>query len=248
MPIYPIEAPLTPDPSVNPNPVYKDDNLTLYTIPILPSPQVVPAASRASTVSTIDFQSKELLLKRKRDLSPNSPSKRTATALGEPSTALAEQSERHSLRDLMNLPGFLPDTLEGGAAQEWRRLMIDTMFPGSKAPKNEKLESRKRREKRREDLLEAKVGHVTPMASETETRDIGKNARNKGRHLKQGRSEKEKGAMQEIGNDSLDKNLSLSTADEQSPVPTNEGQTPSSNVSTSGFSRGLGRVKRSHQC
>ena len=131
MPIYPTEASWVSSTSPSPDPLYKDNHITVYGIPILASTKCVQDAP-ASTPEACTTP--DLGLKRKREPSPDSPSKR-------PALATEESQQRPSLKDLMQQPDFSPASLTGETAQEWRRLMVDIMLPGVKA----KMEAQKRK-------------------------------------------------------------------------------------------------------
>lgn len=115
--MYPTEASLTPDLSSTPNPVYKDDNISVYSIPILP------------TSTELHIDSSESSSKRKRVDSPVSFSKRARA----PSTP-----QSNTLQAIINQQDFLPESLEGKLAQEWRQQMLQTMFPKSREPEEVK--------------------------------------------------------------------------------------------------------------
>jgi ribonuclease Z len=66
-------------------------------------------------------------LKRKREDSPELPAKRPALM-----TQGSESTGHKSLKDVTEEPAFELQNIAGESAQEWRRLMIDTMFPGSR--------------------------------------------------------------------------------------------------------------------
>jgi ribonuclease Z len=142
MPIYPTEASWTPSTSSSPDPLYQDTNITVYGIPILPSSDSVNVSPSISDVSP-DAQSSDHHLKRKREASPDPPSKRPAL--------MAEQvkslEKPPSLGDIIQQADFTPMGLTGNTAQEWRRLMIDMMFPGIK----EKMEAQKRKHRKERD-------------------------------------------------------------------------------------------------
>lgn len=108
MPVNPIEASLSPTQEH----LYKDENITVYSIPITPS---VSAPDDASTMS-----------KRKRDASSSSPVKRARVEEGTPLTSY------ESLSEALNDPRLSPVQLEGPVAHEYRKLMVKTMFPASK--------------------------------------------------------------------------------------------------------------------
>ncbi|KAF4591050.1 hypothetical protein EYR40_009650 [Pleurotus pulmonarius] len=107
MPVNPIEASLLPTQEH----LYKDENITVYSIPITPS---FSAPDDASTMS-----------KRKRDASPSSPVKRARVEEGTPPKSY------ESLSEALDDPKLSPVQLEGPVAHEYRKLMVKTMFPAS---------------------------------------------------------------------------------------------------------------------
>ena len=124
------------EPLVEAVPVFTDDNIAVFSIPIVPTPHhrcEIPAESEAlSNVS-------ENILKRKRESSLELPLKRpflgsTVPATDGPSTL----SMSSSLLDrFLADPNFDPATLEGDEADAWRQLVIEHMFTWM-APKTNK--------------------------------------------------------------------------------------------------------------
>ncbi|KAF8075182.1 hypothetical protein FPV67DRAFT_1476334 [Lyophyllum atratum] len=133
--INPIESSWTPSSSSSPDPLYSDDNITVYGIPILPASEPSDS-SPISMPEDSSIQSIGASQKRKRDPSPDLPAKRPVLM----STDAASSSP--SLEKVRQVPEFSPHSLEGEAAQEWRRLMIKTMFPGTKAKPERVLRDR----------------------------------------------------------------------------------------------------------
>lgn len=107
MPVNPIEASL----SLTQEHLYKDENITVYSIPIMPT---LSALDDALTMS-----------KRKRDASPSSPVKRARVEEGTPPKSY------ETLSEALNDPKLCPVRLEGPVAHEYRKLMVKTMFPAS---------------------------------------------------------------------------------------------------------------------
>lgn len=114
-------------------PVFSDDNITVFSIPIVPTshhrcemPAEYEALSNAS----------ENVLKRKREPSPESPSKRPLLGSTAPITdGLSTISMSSTLLDRFFAdPNFDPATLEGDEADAWRRLIIDHMFTWMESP------------------------------------------------------------------------------------------------------------------
>ena len=111
--ISPVESPCTPSPSAEP--LFKDENITVYAIPILPLSEPQEATVHSNLQSSEDRT--ETGQKRKREASPDLPGKRQALDGVSPSPS--EQSTN------------IPVLLKGAAADEWKRQMIKLMFPGT---------------------------------------------------------------------------------------------------------------------
>lgn len=144
MPIYPTEASWVSSTSASPDPLYKDKIITVYGIPILPCSETPRNTSPTSDSSTF-IDSPAQILKRKRDTSPDSPSKRPALMTEENQPLGKPQS----LNEIMQQADFTPVELAGETAQEWRRLMVDVMFPGVK-PKMDAEKQKHRKERDRD--------------------------------------------------------------------------------------------------
>ncbi|KAM6497244.1 hypothetical protein JOM56_007717 [Amanita muscaria] len=112
--IQPIEAPSIPLSS--PEPIYKDDNITVYGIPIAPS---VLAQGDALGDSP-------LKQKRKRSPSPHRTLKRASIAKADSSLPTT------TLEQISSQLGFSPSSLSGDLAQEWKTSLVKVMFPASK--------------------------------------------------------------------------------------------------------------------
>jgi ribonuclease Z len=142
MPIYPTEASWNLSTSSSPEPLYHDKNITIYGIPILPFfESASPSTSTSEPIPVA--QSPDPHSKRKREASPESPSKRPALM-----TEAVELPERPpALCDIIQQACFTPTQLTGETAQEWRRLMIDMMFPRVK----DKMEAQKRKQRKERD-------------------------------------------------------------------------------------------------
>lgn len=101
-----------------PRPVYKDENITLYGIPVVPQP--------SSSPETVEISLNEHN-KRKRSPSPDTSSKRKAVQV-------ASSSETRKLESRAYSKDFDPRTLVGEEAHRWRELNIYTMFSRPKPP------------------------------------------------------------------------------------------------------------------
>ncbi|TFK75060.1 hypothetical protein BDN72DRAFT_758625 [Pluteus cervinus] len=135
MPVAPIEAPLQNPESVEPSPLYKDDNIAVYPLQIHSSSQSLPYGTDIPADG----------LKRKRTPSPSDPAdspprKRANT--------LESESAPTSLQEYQSSEAFKPSDLSAhpDVAQEWRKLMIDRIFPAkmpTPEPKSKKVKSGK---------------------------------------------------------------------------------------------------------
>ncbi|GBE87655.1 hypothetical protein SCP_1103320 [Sparassis crispa] len=136
--VNPIEiasSPLMPVP-VDPAPIYKDTNITLYGVPFYPRPSDFGAPETPIPVSDSATEHRwSEGSKRKRSLSPPSSSKRHLASAAMGTTSILEK---------ITLPGFSPTLLGGEEAQTWRKSIIRRMFQlekpevacaGSKSPK-----------------------------------------------------------------------------------------------------------------
>ncbi|RPD65585.1 hypothetical protein L226DRAFT_479775 [Lentinus tigrinus ALCF2SS1-7] len=122
-----IEAPTAlvhaSQPTDVPTPVFKDENLSVYSIPLYPSAD-----------GTVVGDPSARPLKRKRSPSPPSVSKRSTPPLidhtVESTSPVSPAVSAHAQEE-----NFNPTTLIGQDAQEWRKLMLQEMFPMQPAPK-----------------------------------------------------------------------------------------------------------------
>lgn len=126
------------EPQIEATPVFADDNITVYSIPIVPTPHRggdLPVA----TGSPLDVS--EVSLKRKREPSPELPSKRPP--LHFPSLATSESTAPLAKSPLLNRflddPQFDPTSLTGDEADAWRRLVIEYMFTWTEPPPKPRL-------------------------------------------------------------------------------------------------------------
>jgi len=117
------------EPLVEAIPVFSDDNITVFSIPIVPTP-----LHRGEALS-------ENVLKRKRESSPELSSKRpfpgsTVPVTDEPPTP---STSLPLLDRYLVDPKFDPATLEGDEADAWRRLIIEHMFTWIEPPSRPQL-------------------------------------------------------------------------------------------------------------
>ncbi|KAL4253032.1 RNase Z family protein [Abortiporus biennis] len=111
--------------SEKPQPMYKDENISLYAIPLtpeIPSDETKPM-ERVGDVN-MESSATPCSMKRKRSPSPESTSKRPQ--LSNDSDAIKE-----SFKDRMRDYSFLPSSLRGEEAQQWRQLLIGDMLPAA---------------------------------------------------------------------------------------------------------------------
>ncbi|KAF8166655.1 hypothetical protein K438DRAFT_1857115 [Mycena galopus ATCC 62051] len=102
------EASLSRDLTPSPSCTYQDKNIAVYTIP------VVDSSMELSAITTVEPS--------------EAPSAEYITETG---STKRKREPSSSLKELMETDGFSPEKLEGESAQEWRKLMIKTMFPAS---------------------------------------------------------------------------------------------------------------------
>jgi ribonuclease Z len=121
------------EPHKEATPVFRDDNITVFSIPIAPS---LHRGVEATAPSEALSEMSENVLKRKREDSPELPSKRpllnSAVPAADGSTIPSASSPLiyRSLNDTQ----FNPATLEGDEADSWRRLIIEHMFTWVEPP------------------------------------------------------------------------------------------------------------------
>ena len=121
------------EPLVEAIPVFSDDNITVFSIPIVPTSHhrcEMPVESEALSNAS------ENVLKRKRESSPELPSKRPLLGSTAPITdGLSTISMSSTLLErFLADPLFDPAILEGDEADAWRQLIIDRMFTWMESP------------------------------------------------------------------------------------------------------------------
>ncbi|KAH0834911.1 beta-lactamase-like protein [Lanmaoa asiatica] len=122
--VTPVEVPLVPPcTETEDRPVYKDDNISVFALP------VVPSGLPSQTVNPRDEAAGSL--KRKREDSPQRSSKRPSNQHGGDPLAVDIMTTMEFLRKAASAPDFDPASLNGEVAQAWRQLMIQSMFPAS---------------------------------------------------------------------------------------------------------------------
>ena len=103
--------------------MYRDDNISVFALPVLPMGVPSHLASPRSEVTGT--------LKRKREDSPQRFSKQLLNHHGADQLAGGIMATAELLRKAASAPDFDPASLNGKAAQAWRQLMIQSMFPAS---------------------------------------------------------------------------------------------------------------------
>jgi ribonuclease Z len=155
------------EPHVDAEPVFSDDIVTVYSIPIVPMPHhrgEEPADSEASPNMS------ENALKRKRESSPEPPTKRSFLASFFGSTVPVPDgppipSTSTPLLDRFSAdPKFDPVTLEGDEADTWRQLIIERMFTWMELPRNPQGPSKHSNKKGKREKNEGDTGTETPEA------------------------------------------------------------------------------------
>ena len=121
------------EPHVDAEPVFSDDTVTVYSIPIAPMPHhrvEEPAIPEASPNMS------ENALKRKRESSPEPPMKRSFLGSTEPvpDGPPTRPTSTTLLDRFLADPNFDPVTLEGDEADAWRQLIIEHMFTRTEPP------------------------------------------------------------------------------------------------------------------
>ncbi|KAI6012153.1 hypothetical protein BKA83DRAFT_4370844 [Pisolithus microcarpus] len=144
--VTPSEVPLVPDDQ----PVYKDENITVFALPINPTLEESYDEDALDCSGNADGHSK--VLKRKRDTSPERPVKRGSNNQARTSP---EPDPSVSIDELMERSDFDPTSLRGDRAQAWRRHIVKLMFPATRVPESTGLgdKNQKGRQKGKENTI-----------------------------------------------------------------------------------------------
>ena len=129
----------------NPTPAFSDENITVYSIPLIPDSTSTSDLTSVAADAAVPEASSSL--KRKRTPSPDAPSKRS-------STSRSDQDSKTVLERLRDDANFSPSSLVGAEAQEWRRLVVDHMFTWTEPPPQRTLNARASKKVR---------GHQSPV-------------------------------------------------------------------------------------
>ena len=155
------------EPPLEAVPVFVDDNITVYSIPIVPIPHGVGDLPLA-TGAPLDIP--EASLKRKREPSPELPSKRPS--LHSPPLATSESTAPSSNSPLLNRflddPQFDPTSLTGDEADAWRGLIIEYMFTWTEPPPKARPPPRPRgkKGKRGQDVESTEASNAPLLSAE----------------------------------------------------------------------------------
>lgn len=152
------------EPQVEAEPVFSDDIITVYSIPIKPMPHHHRGEEPADPEASPNMS--ENVLKRKRESSPELPMKRsfldpTVPVPDEPSTL---STSTPLLDRVLADPNFDPVTLEGDEADTWRRLIIEHMFTRTELPPKPKLPPEHTNKKGKHEKNAGDTGTETPEA------------------------------------------------------------------------------------
>jgi ribonuclease Z len=159
-----LKAVETPDFKTEPHaeaiPIFSDDNITVFSIPIVPMPHhwgEIPAESDALPNVAENF------LKRKREFSPESSSKRPF--LGPTIQVTDRPFTNPPLLDRYLVdPEFDPATLEGDEADAWRQLIIEYMFTWMEPPSKPNLSHKHANTKGKRERNAGDTENETPEA------------------------------------------------------------------------------------
>ena len=158
----------TTEPHVEAQPVFSDDIVTVYSIPIVPIPHhrgEEPADSEATPNMS------ENVLKRKRESSPELPMKRpfldsTVPVPDGPSTP---PTSNPLLDRFLADPEFDPVTLEGEEADTWRQLIIERMFTRKEPPTKPQLPPKHTKKEGDREKIAEDAGTETQEACPSQT-------------------------------------------------------------------------------
>ena len=143
--VKPIEVPIHPEflgRSAPTDAVYKDENVTIYALPVIPvhlTTEWTPTTSSAALPDTGLHPSSDTL-KRKRESSPFMSSKHPHHDSNNASSSTPNKDNKNmTIESLKRNPNFNPRILQGGNAQEWRELLIRHIFRNTNPTPNERV-------------------------------------------------------------------------------------------------------------
>ena len=153
------------EPQIEAIPVFADDNITVYSIPIVPTPHGscnLPVAAETPILNAS--------LKRMREPSPDLPSKRPSLHPSSLATddSTAPLSDSPLLNRFMDDPQFDPTSLTGDEADAWRRLIIEYMFTWTEPLPKHRPPSmpRGRKGKRGKDIKSTEASNAPLLSAE----------------------------------------------------------------------------------
>ncbi|KAF9525128.1 hypothetical protein CPB83DRAFT_860056 [Crepidotus variabilis] len=156
------EIPWTSSSDQSHEPCFSDANVTVYPIPALPFKYVAGASdhlvSPSIPLTSSGAQEPELPEKRKRDPSPDSPRKRLNPGNLVPGRmALSEEL----LRELKK-KDVEPATFSGAIADEYRDMILRTMYPNTNPPEDPTAEVKINQKKKSRAGMKRKAGESPP--------------------------------------------------------------------------------------
>jgi ribonuclease Z len=151
------------EPHIEAEPVFSDDIVTVYSIPIVPVPHHRGEEPADSEVSP---DMSENALKRKRESSPELPMKRSflGSTVPVPDGPSTPSTSTPLLDRFLADPNFDPFTLEGDEADAWRHLIIERMFTRSELPPNPQVPPKHSNKKGKREKNAGDTGTETPEA------------------------------------------------------------------------------------
>ena len=116
-----------------PTPSYSDDNIKVYAIPVFPFTHLLPVTAPPSASTSREEPTLDLSGKRKREPSSEYPSKRVN--IGNEATMRKCEGTREPLSESLSSKlkeiDNKPEGLEGEYAEEYRKALIQVMFPAT---------------------------------------------------------------------------------------------------------------------
>lgn len=126
-------------PGVEPPAVYQDDSISVYSFAVTPT----TLSSTDSAVEEVMAVDSDSALKRKREASPDQPSKRPLPTHETPPPAAGTSTSAVLMDRFRADPNFNSSALTGDEAQTWRQLVVDNMFTWTEPPPPPKQDSKK---------------------------------------------------------------------------------------------------------
>ncbi|PPQ90050.1 hypothetical protein CVT25_006290 [Psilocybe cyanescens] len=154
-----------------PIPCYKDDNLTVYTIPVLPRSEDFTRLSETAASNVSSAEPTESIVsesfsdtsgKRKRESSPDFPPKRLKVG---DKNVKGKILYSPPLWDKTKDDNFRPETLSGELADEYRFAIIHSMFPNTR-PNSQKVAKKPKSLPKKKDSKVVALEHVSPPLNE----------------------------------------------------------------------------------